>query len=88
MVRIVSIGEPLVELTQSDGEPGIYRRGPGGDPLNTAIYMARILGPGQVRYMTRLGTDTSSDWILEQIRHEGILTELSDACRASRRTAA
>lgn len=72
MARIVLIGEPLVELAQVDAEGGTFRRGLGGDTLNSAIYMARLLGPGQVRYVTRLGTDRLSDWILSEIAAEGI----------------
>ena len=75
MVRIVAIGEPLVELTRSETDPGLFRKGLGGDTLNTAGYMARLLGPGIVRYVTRLGTDRLSDWLFSRIAREGIETD-------------
>lgn len=75
MVQIVLIGEALVELTQSDVEPDSFRKGLGGDTFNTAIYLARLLGKNAVRYVTRLGTDTLSDWIFSEITREGINAE-------------
>jgi len=74
MTRMVLIGEPLVELTQPIHKPGVFRQGLGGDTLNTAVYLARMLGPGQIRYVTRLGNDRLSDWILSKIADEGIDT--------------
>ncbi len=56
--RVLCIGEGMAELS-GDGS-GAYRLGFGGDTLNTALYMARLLGPGQVGYVTRLGDDLYS----------------------------
>lgn len=71
-LRLLSIGEPLVELVHTGGDT--LRRQVGGDTLNTAIYAARLIGPGRVGYQTRLGPDPLSDWMLERIGAEGIDT--------------
>lgn len=70
--RLLSIGEPLVELVATGAQT--LGRQIGGDTLNTAIYAARLLGTGQVGYHTALGTDPMSRWALEAIRAEGIDT--------------
>jgi len=51
---------------------GTYRLGFGGDTLNTALYMARLLGPGQVGYVTRLGDDPYSARMRAGWEAEGI----------------
>ncbi len=48
----------MAELS-SDGAGG-FRLGFGGDTLNTALYLARLLGPGKAGYVTRLGDDPYS----------------------------
>jgi len=55
----------------ADGAGG-YRLGFGGDTLNTALYMARLLGPGQVGYVTRLGDDPYSAGMRQAWQAEGI----------------
>ena len=42
----------------------------GGDTLNTAVYFARL--GGNVRYLSALGDDALSDWMLEDWLAEGI----------------
>ena len=76
MTSIIAVGEPLIEFTQSDEDACAFRRGLGGDTLNTAVYLARLLGPGTVSYMTRLGSDSQSDWIVENLVREGIRSDL------------
>lgn len=76
MIQIVAIGEPLIELAQSEAELGFLPKGLGGDTFNTSVYLARLLGPNTVQYITRLGTDPLSDLIFAEIEAEGIQTGL------------
>lgn len=75
MSTVTIVGEPLVELAQLDDDPSVFRRALGGDTLNTAIYLARLLGTDRVVFVTRLGTDSLSDWLYAEIRAEGINTQ-------------
>jgi 2-dehydro-3-deoxygluconokinase len=69
--RIALIGECMIELQQHAN--GGLQQSFGGDTLNTAVYMARVLGSAaQVDYVTALGDDSFSDamckvWADEQI---------------------
>jgi len=76
MVHIITVGEPLIEFTQSTEDTCAFRRGLGGDTLNTAIYLARLLAPNTVSYMSRLGTDTQSDWLVGSLLREGVRCDL------------
>jgi len=69
---VVSIGECMLELSEPAGVSGDahLRLRFGGDTLNTAIYMARQSVP--VSYITALGDDRHSDWLIEQWRKEAI----------------
>lgn len=71
--RIVCVGECMVEL--SERADGLITRAFGGDPLNTALYLARM--DVRVDYATALGTDTFSDEMVEAWRAEGIGTRLT-----------
>jgi 2-dehydro-3-deoxygluconokinase len=73
-LKIASIGEPMVELARSSSGPLSYDRRYGGDTLNTAIYLARLLRPeaARVQYATRLGDDALSDWMIEGFQSEGL----------------
>ena len=48
----------------------------GGDTLNTAIYLARL--GIDVDYVSALGDDDMSGWMLEQWRAEGVGCNLVD----------
>jgi 2-dehydro-3-deoxygluconokinase len=74
MASVLCIGECMAELS-GDGAGG-YRLGFGGDTLNTALYMARLLGPGQVAYVTRLGDDPYSSAMRAAWEAEGIDCDL------------
>lgn len=69
--RIALIGECMIELQQHAN--GTLQQSFGGDTLNTAVYMSRMLGgTSQVDYVTALGDDSFSDamcqvWADEQI---------------------
>jgi 2-dehydro-3-deoxygluconokinase len=71
--RIAVIGECMVEFS---GTPfGTLRQTFGGDTLNTALYLSRLLGESAaVSYVTALGTDALSEGMLERFRAEGIDT--------------
>lgn len=75
-LTIASIGEPMIELARSPSGPLSYDRRYGGDTLNTAVYLARLLRPedARVQYVTRLGDDPLSDWMIEGFQSEGIET--------------
>lgn len=66
------IGEPLIEFTAMPDHPQGFLRNAGGDTLNTAIYLARLLGPGRVGYLSCLGDDAHSLWLRDRIGAEGI----------------
>lgn len=71
-MRFLCIGEPLVEFTNAPEAPSRFDRCAGGDTLNTAIYLARLLGPGHVGYLSRLGDDAMSDFLRSTLSDEGI----------------
>ncbi|MGE3873160.1 MAG: sugar kinase [Parvibaculaceae bacterium] len=74
LLTIASIGEPMIELARSPSGPLAYDRRYGGDTLNTAVYLARLLKPetARVQYVTRLGDDPLSDWMIEGFQGEGL----------------
>jgi 2-dehydro-3-deoxygluconokinase len=72
---VYAIGECMIELQRSPGAAGMdYRFG--GDTLNAAVYMARLLDPAKVRvaYVTGLGADGMSAEMLASWEREGIDT--------------
>src|SRR5471032_3621972 len=73
--RVALIGECMIELQQHAN--GTLQQSFGGDTLNTAVYMARLLGTGaQVDYITALGDDSFSDAMCEVWSQEGIGLEM------------
>ncbi|MBD8185989.1 sugar kinase [Pseudomonas viridiflava] len=68
--RVALIGECMIELQQH--ADGSLRQSFGGDTLNTAVYLARLLGSGQVDYVTALGDDSFSDAMCKVWSEEGI----------------
>lgn len=75
-MRVLCVGEVMVELSgiQADGAALV---GFGGDTCNTAIYLARLMGPGQVGYLTRLGAEPFGAQIVDRLAIEHVA--LSDA---------
>jgi 2-dehydro-3-deoxygluconokinase len=72
---VYAIGECMIELQRSVSNPGMdYRFG--GDTLNAAVYMSRLLDPAKVRvaYVTGLGIDGMSAEMLASWEREGIDT--------------
>jgi hypothetical protein len=70
-MKVASIGECMVEFSQA--EDGLFRRGFGGDTLNTALYLARL--GIDTSYVTALGDDALSQAMLAAWRGEGIRTD-------------
>lgn len=70
-MRVACVGECMVEFAQADG--GLFRRGFGGDTLNTALYLARL--GIDTSYVTALGDDPLSETMLAAWRAEGIATD-------------
>jgi 2-dehydro-3-deoxygluconokinase len=71
MPDIVSIGEPLFELSEVPGE-NVYRPGFGGDTSNCAIAAARQ--GASVAYVTAIGADQFGDSFMKLWSDEGIDT--------------
>jgi len=75
---VYAIGECMIELQRSaaTGNSAMMDYRFGGDTLNAAVYMARLLDPAKVRvaYVTGLGTDGMSDEMLASWEREGIAT--------------
>jgi 2-dehydro-3-deoxygluconokinase len=76
MIRVASIGECMIELRHRSAT--MLDLAYGGDTLNTAVYLARLMRNGDVRvdYVTALGDDAYSDGMLAMWRDEGIATDL------------
>ncbi len=71
-IKVASLGECMIEFSQ--GADGSFRRGFGGDTLNTALYLARL--GVDTSYVTALGDDGLSEEMLAAWRDEGIKTDL------------
>lgn len=67
-MKIAAIGECMIELSPINLQKCCV--GFGGDSLNTAVYMARL--GVEIEYLTLLGDDIHSDWMLDQWRDEGV----------------
>ncbi|MGC2777047.1 MAG: sugar kinase [Bradyrhizobium sp.] len=78
-MKVACIGECMVEFAQENGS--LFRRGFGGDTLNTALYLARLGVP--TSYVTALGDDPLSDAMLAAWQAEGI--ETSEVLRVAGR---
>ena len=71
MPDIISIGEPLFELSQPRGE-SVFRPGHGGDTSNCAIAAARQ--GASVAYVTAIGADQFGDSFMDLWKSEGVDT--------------
>lgn len=71
---VLAIGECMLELSEPpSGGAGQLRLGFGGDTLNTAIYLSRLGVP--TGYVTALGDDRHSDWLVDCWHREHIDTQ-------------
>jgi 2-dehydro-3-deoxygluconokinase len=75
---VISVGECMIELSGLDADDGRVALGFAGDTCNTAIYLARLLGPDGpgVRYATAVGQDGLSARMIAALEAEGIGTDL------------
>jgi 2-dehydro-3-deoxygluconokinase len=73
--RVALLGECLIEL---DGEAfGPMQQTFGGDSLNTAVYLARLLrSRAKIQYLTAMGTDALSEELLRRLGEEGVETSV------------
>ncbi len=69
-LRLLAVGDNCV-----DHYVELDRRFPGGNALNVAVYANRLSGV-EAEYVGVLGTDSLSDFMLNQIRAEGLDTSL------------
>jgi 2-dehydro-3-deoxygluconokinase len=74
-IRFAALGECMIELRHRDDHT--LALGAGGDTLNCAVYLARLMAQRGVRvdYVTALGDDPYSDAMLAQWQAERINTE-------------
>ena len=67
---VFALGGCMLEL---NGAPGSsWATAYGGDTLNTCVYLSRL--GISTTFLSALGDDASSDWLLQQWRQEGIDT--------------
>ncbi len=72
--NIAVIGECMLELSNIDGQSSQNKKlGFGGDTLNTCMYLARA--GTQVHFVSALGDDPQSHWMLSQWHKEGVNCE-------------
>ncbi len=68
--NIAILGECMIELS---GAPfATQNQNFGGDTLNTAIYLSRLLPKISPSYVTALGVDNYSNAMIDAWQHEGI----------------
>ena len=68
--HILAIGDNCIDHYTELG-----RRFPGGNALNVAVYASRIPGI-MASYMGVVGTDENGDFILDQMRRQGLTTDM------------
>lgn len=75
-LRVASLGECMIELSDLGAADGRVAMGVAGDTLNCAIYLARCCQGAQIEvdYLTALGVDQLSQRIIDAIEAEGVGT--------------
>ncbi len=71
--KIAVIGECMLEISLNDSTTSAQTPSTmsfGGDTLNTAVYLSRL--GVQVDYLSALGKDAMSDWMITQWTREGV----------------
>jgi 2-dehydro-3-deoxygluconokinase len=76
-IRVASLGECMIELSDLGADDGRVAMGVAGDTLNFAIYLARCCAniPVEVSYLTGLGKDQMSNRMMDVMQGEGIKTD-------------
>lgn len=69
-IDILSLGEPMMEFSQTKDADGTYLPGYGGDTANFAV--AAVRQGANVGYITRLGDDAFGDDFIKLWKREGI----------------
>lgn len=69
-IDVLGFGEPLVEFAEVRGEPGLYRRGFGGDTSNAVIAAARQ--GARAAYFSAVGDDEAGRALLALWSDEGV----------------
>lgn len=69
---IIGLGEPMVELNQTDPDEPRFLQGFGGDTSNATIAAAR--SGARAAYLTRVGDDSFGQGLLDLWRAEGVDT--------------
>lgn len=73
-VSVAVIGECMLELTRAknfvEGVKNPMAMNYGGDTINTSVYLAR--NKVDVSYVTALGDDINSDWLVDEWKNEGV----------------
>ncbi|MEP3847765.1 MAG: sugar kinase [Paracoccaceae bacterium] len=75
-LRVVCIGEAMVELSLGKSNDPNAQVGFAGDTLNTAIYLKRAAPQLQIEYATKLGTDAFSERMINMMRDEDLGVDL------------
>ena len=75
-LRVVCMGEAMVELSLGQADDPNAQVGFAGDTLNTAIYLKRAAPELQIEYATKLGTDAFSDRMINMMRDENLGVDL------------
>jgi 2-dehydro-3-deoxygluconokinase len=83
MMRIVCIGECMVELRAGDGASDTFARSYAGDAYNTAVYLKRSLPEGQVQFLTATGEDAISGAMRSAWQLQSIDAELAFTVRGA-----
>ncbi len=75
-IDIAIIGECLIELSANAAlaETSTFNKYFGGDTVSTAVAIARL--GGSITYLTRVGNDGFSEFIISSLQKEGIDTSL------------
>jgi 2-dehydro-3-deoxygluconokinase len=73
-MRIVSIGECMIELSAEPDRPGTWRQAFAGDTFNTAWHLRRQMPDWSVDYLTALGDDRFSVEMAGWMDRQGIGT--------------
>lgn len=74
-MRVAFFGEAMAELSLDSDENLAPSMGFGGDTMNTAIYLKRLMGEhAQVSYLTVLGHDPLSQRLISMLQRESIDT--------------
>jgi 2-dehydro-3-deoxygluconokinase len=73
-VKFAAIGESMVEMAPADNG-NTFQMSFAGDTLNTLWYLKKLRPEWSVQFVSRLGTDTVSQSMIDMINDAGIVTD-------------